>query len=432
MTEPVHKLGEVLRAAREAKGIDLTRVERETKIRSRYLSALERGDYRDLPGSVYVRGFLRNYGLYLGQDPEYLIDLYRLETAQPAERPAPAAPPRPIAARRRRALVVTPGAVVASILTILVAALVIYTAYQFNTFARTPELRITDPIGDVPSLARLEYTIRGVTEPNAEIRVDGLRENRDITADADGTFEATIDLVPGSNVITLVAFDPVTRRESDPVSRTITVVMAAATASPPPALTVDQPLPEATLASPVAIAGHSAPGAAVEITASLIAVASLTFAAVDAAGQPVALQPQPPVVPTPASVTADADGAFRVELALAPGSWEVRVTPADGEGASAEPVTIRINVGSPTGLVGALRLEGGVSYLEVEQDGQPLAGVSGGISRDGDRVALSAERELRIRAGNAAVVRLMLNGVELGAMGDPAAVVEWRITPAGG
>ena len=104
MTGEVHKLGEVLSAAREAKGVDLTRVERETKIRERYLSALERGDYRELPGSVYTKGFLRNYGTYLGLDPEYLIDLYRLETSAPAvEKPRIAPPPRPIAGRRSRA-----------------------------------------------------------------------------------------------------------------------------------------------------------------------------------------------------------------------------------------------------------------------------------------------------------------------------------------
>ena len=101
--EGVHKLGEVLRTAREAKGVDLTRVERDTKIRERYLSALERGEYRELPGAVYTKGFLRNYGAYLGLDPEYLIDLYRLEaTGGTAERPAAPVPPRPITVRRSR------------------------------------------------------------------------------------------------------------------------------------------------------------------------------------------------------------------------------------------------------------------------------------------------------------------------------------------
>ena len=66
-------LPERLLAARERKGVDLYRAERDTKIRARYLAALERGDYRELPGSVYTKGFLRNYALYLGLDPDEVL-----------------------------------------------------------------------------------------------------------------------------------------------------------------------------------------------------------------------------------------------------------------------------------------------------------------------------------------------------------------------
>lgn len=50
-------VGEQLRQAREGKGFDLHRVERDTKIRIKYLEALESGDFADLPGDVYARGF---------------------------------------------------------------------------------------------------------------------------------------------------------------------------------------------------------------------------------------------------------------------------------------------------------------------------------------------------------------------------------------
>ena len=161
MTGDVHKLGEVLRTAREGKGVDLARVERDTKIRERYLSALERGEYRELPGAVYTKGFLRNYGAYLGLDTEYLIDLYRIESAAAAgQRPArPAAPPRPLGARRTRAFVVTPGAVVAAILTISSAASSPTSGFEIVNFARTPELRITSPPGDVNGHTELEITV---------------------------------------------------------------------------------------------------------------------------------------------------------------------------------------------------------------------------------------------------------------------------------
>jgi cytoskeletal protein RodZ len=231
------KLGTVLRTAREARFIDLARVERDTKIRVRYLTALEQGDYHDLPGSVYTRGFIRNYGLYLGLDPEYLVDLYRLETGSGVERPTMPRARRPMAARQGRSLVVTSGAVAAAILTILVVAFVVYLVGEFVTFARTPDLRITDPAGDVAAWQGTEYTIRGVTEPNSTVTTDGLRQNPSATADGQGAFSVRVGLVPGANVITLVASDPLTGRDSAAVRRTITVVPAPVqTPNPTPTL----------------------------------------------------------------------------------------------------------------------------------------------------------------------------------------------------
>ena len=432
MTAQTHRLGEVLRTAREAKGVDLTRAERETKIRSRYLSALERGEYRELPGSVYTRGFLRNYALYLGLDPEYLIDLYRLETAtQATESPTVPAPPRPIAARRSRAFVVTPGAVVASILTILVGVLVVWLGWEFVNFARTPELRILEPAGDVTGYTQMRYTIRGVTEPNARVSVDGLRENPSVDADEEGSFRVTVNLVPGSNVITLTAFDPLTRRDSEQISRTITVVAATVTPSqaPAPAPALAQPAEGAVLAGPIQVAGSAGPGVTVEVSATLVSPAPLGFSATDMSGDAVALAPPPPAAPAPVRLTAGADGAFGGELVAGPGTWELLVWET---GAPEPAVRRQVTITPPAGLVGELRVDGGASYLEVEQDGEPIGGVSGGISDAGDRVPLAAQTELRIRAGNAGAVAVALNGMELGAMGDAGEVVEWTITRTDG
>jgi hypothetical protein len=234
------KLGTVLRTAREARFIDLARVERDIKIRVRYLSALERGDYRDLPEAIYTRGFLRNYGLYLGLDPEYLIDLYRLESGTPTERPTMPSARRPVAARQGRSFVVSSGAIAAAILTVLVAALVVYVVGELVTFGGIPDLRITDPAADVGAWQGTEYTIRGITEPNSTVTTDGLRQNPSTKADANGAFSVRVGLVPGANVITLVANDPLTGRDSAAVRRTINV---ATSATPTPSRV---PTPEAT------------------------------------------------------------------------------------------------------------------------------------------------------------------------------------------
>jgi len=69
-------LGQLLQEAREQKGVSLEQVEEATRIRQKFLKALEEGNYTALPAEAYVKGFLRNYALYLGLDPEEVLALY--------------------------------------------------------------------------------------------------------------------------------------------------------------------------------------------------------------------------------------------------------------------------------------------------------------------------------------------------------------------
>ncbi len=71
-------IGELLKSTREAKGITLEKAEEDTKIRKRYLEALEEGNYDIIPGRVYARGFLRNYSNYLGLDQDEIMIEYKL------------------------------------------------------------------------------------------------------------------------------------------------------------------------------------------------------------------------------------------------------------------------------------------------------------------------------------------------------------------
>ena len=70
-------IGALLRERREALGASLAEVEAATKIRQKYLSALEGDEWQVLPGEVVGRGFLRNYASYLGLEPTEIIDRRR-------------------------------------------------------------------------------------------------------------------------------------------------------------------------------------------------------------------------------------------------------------------------------------------------------------------------------------------------------------------
>jgi cytoskeleton protein RodZ len=70
------ELGTILQETREARNLTLEDVAQVTRIRVRYLEALEEGRYDVLPTPVHVRGFLRNYAIFLNLDPEPLIARY--------------------------------------------------------------------------------------------------------------------------------------------------------------------------------------------------------------------------------------------------------------------------------------------------------------------------------------------------------------------
>jgi transcriptional regulator with XRE-family HTH domain len=82
----VDGLGPWLRRARENRQLSLRDVESALRIRSRYLQALEVGDYTTLPGVVQARGFLRNYARYLGLPVEEALARYEAEiTGSPVQ-----------------------------------------------------------------------------------------------------------------------------------------------------------------------------------------------------------------------------------------------------------------------------------------------------------------------------------------------------------
>jgi cytoskeletal protein RodZ len=71
-------IGNTLRETRMRKRIDIAEVESSTKIRAKYLRALENEEWDLLPGPTYVKSFLRTYAEALGLDPKLLVEEYKL------------------------------------------------------------------------------------------------------------------------------------------------------------------------------------------------------------------------------------------------------------------------------------------------------------------------------------------------------------------
>ena len=121
--------GETLRRERELRQISLREIAEATKINLRYLDALERDDFRHLPGGVFNKGFVRAYAQFIGIDPETMVTAYldedrrqqaRVTRTTPAPQPSAEAevPPPSVGARVWVAVLV-----IALILVVLAAGL---------------------------------------------------------------------------------------------------------------------------------------------------------------------------------------------------------------------------------------------------------------------------------------------------------------------
>jgi cytoskeleton protein RodZ len=117
--------------------IDITEVETRTKIRAKYLRAIENEEWDLLPGPVYVKSFLRTYGDFLGLDSRLLIDEYKRRYERPSDHEL-----RPIAAlsrereRASRGPLLPPWMIVAAVLVVVVV--VLYVLGNSSSGPKTP------------------------------------------------------------------------------------------------------------------------------------------------------------------------------------------------------------------------------------------------------------------------------------------------------
>jgi hypothetical protein len=79
------EIGSALREARMRERIDISEIEAQTKIRAKYLRALENEEWGLLPGPTFVKSFLRTYAQALGLDGKALVEEYRLHHEKPSE-----------------------------------------------------------------------------------------------------------------------------------------------------------------------------------------------------------------------------------------------------------------------------------------------------------------------------------------------------------
>jgi cytoskeletal protein RodZ len=434
-------LPERLLAARERKGVDLYRAERDTKIRSRYLAALEHGEYGELPGAVYTKGFLRNYALYLGLDPEDVVRQWRRERgdAQVPAEPALAVP-KPLAAPRQ-GLTFSPVIIVAALLTILIAVFAVYIGIQLVRFAKPPTLAVTNPATAVIEVAddTTTYTFRGTSIAGATITVKdaGREQPYRVTADDSGRWTADVQLRRGRNQFDIAALDPETGKPSDNTERVFITV---------PFLVIEAPT--LTLESPAE--GSQFENGAIPVrgtTSNAVSVAIRAVQTANADGTPIASTsppavtpspdgsaPPPPVTPSgptvgPITVEVGDDGAFDTPLDLSEGRWQIIATATSKEG-KATTVTANVSIVF-RGVNLVVSVKGSTAWLKVWVDGKvsKVTGAAGTVYSPGKVLTFTAQHSIEVRTGKSSATYFTLNGDDIGRMSRQGNPETWLFEP---
>lgn len=427
-------VGEQLRGARELKGVDLHRVERDTKIRIKYLEALEGGDFGDLPGEVYTRGFLRNYATYLGLDADDIVAEWRQEAGEPEPFLPKLVGPQPMTIRR--GVVFQRSHAIILVVVLIVAAVGSYFGYQVTRFLQYPTVAVSDPSGQrslVLPPGTTSYVLKGTATAGTTVLVswDG-QDPTIVTVDESGDWTYTALLHFGDNQFDITAKNLDTSHASG-TSRVIITV---------PVVTPSPPEPEIAFVLPAD--GSSVKDGAVNVSGTSSLVTSVTLTptylgpppapgatippstptpgpsvssspkASSAASPGTSAGPSPSAAPTAATIKAAADGTFTASLQLNPGRWQLTIVGLDSSGTATAPLSRTIVVPyKGLNIVILIDGEGGACPNYFVDGGAQ----KGGCASNGSTTTVTANKSFCINVpGRPDFVFLTVNGSALGAV----------------
>lgn len=188
-------LGEKLRQARLNKNFQLEDLSKFLGIRREYLEALEENRYDLLPAGLYSKSFLKKYGLKLGfQTKDLKIELDSL--------PADTVPDDPFSQKvvKKKNFIIFPRLIRYFLIATAVIACLLYLAFYAKKITTPPTLIISQPEKNVLT-SETSYTVVGLTEPEAEIRIN----EAIILNNNQGSFSQTINLKRGINTLVITA-----------------------------------------------------------------------------------------------------------------------------------------------------------------------------------------------------------------------------------
>ncbi|MFA6306562.1 MAG: helix-turn-helix domain-containing protein [Patescibacteria group bacterium] len=191
-------VSEQLRSARQAKKLKLSQIAKKLNINEKYLTALEKGEYDQLPHGVYGKNFLREYALFLGLDYKKLAEDYETETNIIEPKRQKELFSKQVV--KKRYLLAMPKILKNVLIFLIICVCFIYLGYRVNKIISPPLLIINSPAADLIT-GQTSLQITGQTEAEASLTING----QTVLTDKNGGFSQTISLKNGINIITITA-----------------------------------------------------------------------------------------------------------------------------------------------------------------------------------------------------------------------------------
>jgi cytoskeletal protein RodZ len=186
-------VGEKLYEERVRKGYSLEEVSKATKIRTSFLQAIEKGEYKNIPSGTYAHGFVRNYAKFL-KLPEYeMLALFKREYS---EDKLIKVLPEGLARDEEFPISKFKIAQTLKVISLIFIVLLAYLVFQYRAAIFDPSLSVSSPKDNAVFTSQMIAVI-GKTDSNSTVFV-----NSDPAAlDKDGNFKKTVNVFPGRTKI---------------------------------------------------------------------------------------------------------------------------------------------------------------------------------------------------------------------------------------
>lgn len=189
-------VGQILSEKRQLLNLSLAEAEKETKIRQKYLEAIEADQFAKIAQSVSVSGFVRSYAQFLNLPVDNVLAIFRRDfEAEKKNRLVPEG----INQNQESKFYWTPKATAILFISLILIAGTYLGIRQYGVLSGAPPLQITSPIEG--QIFKEKVLVSGKTDRDATVKIDSIP----ILVSQDGSFEEETILPKGENIVLIEA-----------------------------------------------------------------------------------------------------------------------------------------------------------------------------------------------------------------------------------